>query len=117
MGRRPMGAPCGHGSYDCMICWQYSPMRQPGACAGNPNSPKLTHGAYAGNPNSPKLTHGACAGNPNSTKLTHGVCADNRNSPKLTHGAKYGQRTSGWWFLWALWLLEGSGGLRGWGRA
>jgi hypothetical protein len=28
-----------------MICWQYSPMRQPGACAGNRNSPKLTHGA------------------------------------------------------------------------
>src|ERR1700722_2904404 len=31
--------------YDRMICWQYSPMRQLGACVGNRNSPKLTHGA------------------------------------------------------------------------
>src|SRR3984957_13142706 len=29
---------------DRTICWQYSPMRQLGACAGNRNSPKLTHG-------------------------------------------------------------------------
>src|ERR1700733_12245555 len=28
-----------------MICWQFSPMRQLGACTGNRNSPKLTHGS------------------------------------------------------------------------
>src|ERR1700733_3628540 len=28
-----------------MICWQFSPMRQLGACSGNHSSPTLTHGA------------------------------------------------------------------------